>query len=89
MSDIYLAEIKKAIDEIPFGPSYRMFFYLYQALEEYIASRPFEAAEILKAIMDLADVEGRWQLLHEATLMWRNYPGLREATEAGDNEPQA
>ena len=73
MSDIFFEELKKAIDEIPFGTSYKMFLALYQALEEYVVSRPFEAAEILDAIMRLADVEGRYQLLHEATMMWRNY----------------
>lgn len=73
MTDIFFEELKKAIDEIPSGTSYRMFFALYQALEEYIETRPFEAGEILNAIIRLADVEGHYQIEHEATMMWRNY----------------
>lgn len=86
MVDIYRAEILKDIQEIPFGPSYRMFYSLYQALEEFLADRPFEAAEILRAMMNLADIEGRFQLLHDLTLMWRNYPGLEKAMESEGNE---
>jgi len=73
VSDIFFDELRKEIDQLPYGVSYKMFIALYQALEEYIKTRPFEAAEILNAIIRLADVESRYQIEHEATLMWRNY----------------
>jgi len=79
MSEIYFDELRKAIDALPFGVSYKMYIALYQALEENIEKKPFVAAEILGAIIQIADSEGHYQIAHEATMMWRGYELMQGA----------
>jgi len=68
-----LEDIREEISRIEFGTSYRMFNILYERLAECINTQPFEAAELLDAMIRLSDIEHRYQLEHHLILLWRNY----------------